>query len=104
MAPNGGPMPQHLPLSSHIMAQQNAYAAQQGAPYMLNPGQDYMSVLGMPQYYGVPQFNVYATIPQQGSQPRRPLTPSQQAPENQQFQVINDSLSCFYSTIFNYRQ
>lgn len=41
---------------------------------------------GMPQYYGVP-WGMYPAnlIPQQSSQPppRRPLTPSQQAGENQ---------------------
>lgn len=42
---------------------------------------------GMPQYYGVAPWNMYPAnlIPQQSSQPppRRPLTPSQQAGENQ---------------------
>lgn len=42
---------------------------------------------GMPQYYGVAPWGMYPAnlIPQQSSQPppRRPLTPSQQAGENQ---------------------
>lgn len=76
-----------------LAAQQNAaYAAQQAAPYVINPGQDaapYMGLIAqMPQYYGV-QWGMYPSnlIPQQGTQPRRPLTPSQQGAENQSYQV-----------------
>jgi pumilio RNA-binding family len=72
-----------------FLAQQNAaYAAQQAAPYMM-PGQDgnpFMATMLAPQaYYGVPPW-VYPAglIPQQGTQPRRPLTPSQGA-ENQPY-------------------
>ncbi|XP_058823446.1 maternal protein pumilio isoform X2 [Topomyia yanbarensis] len=106
-APNGQPLPQSaLSLSAQqqqFLAQHNAaYAAQQAAPYVINPGQDpspYMGTLitaGVPQYYGMAAapWGVYSTnlIPQQQSQPRRPLTPSQQAAENQPYQVI----SAFY--------
>lgn len=46
---------------------------------------------GVPQYYGVAAapWGVYPAnlIPQQQSQPRRPLTPSQQGAENQPYQV-----------------
>ena len=84
---------QHLPhqamaAQQQFLAQQNAYAAQQAAPYMM-PGQDgspFMATMLAPQaYYGVPPW-VYPAglIPQQGTQPRRPLTPSQGA-ENQPF-------------------
>lgn len=63
-APNGQPLPQSaLSLSAQqqqFLAQHNAaYAAQQAAPYVINPGQDpspYMGALitaGVPQYYGV---------------------------------------------------
>lgn len=92
-APGG--VPQQLPLQSQqYLAQQNAaYAAQQAAPYVIQPGQDpaapYMGALiaaGVPQYYGVAPWAPYL-IPQQGSQPRRPLTPSQQGAENQPYQV-----------------
>ncbi|KAH8310045.1 hypothetical protein KR044_011151, partial [Drosophila immigrans] len=78
-------------------AQQNAaYAAQQAAPYVINPGQEatpYLSMIAaaqMPQYYGVAPWGMYPgnLIPQQGTQPRRPLTPSQQGAENQPYQVI----------------
>lgn len=94
-APNGG-IPQPLPLAQQqYLAQQNAaFAAQQAQPYVINPGQEttpYMSALiaGVPGYYGVATPWVYPTnlIPQQGSQPRRPLTPSQQGGDNQQYQV-----------------
>lgn len=74
-----------------FLAQQNAYAAQQAAPYMMS-GQDgnpFMATMLAPQaYYGVPPW-VYPAglIPQQGTQPRRPLTPSQGA-ENQPFVSI----------------
>lgn len=93
--PGGQPLPQTLPLpSQQYLAQQSAAyaaAAQQAAPYVINPGQDaaqYMGLIaaaGMPQYYGVAPWGVYPAnlIPQQGTQPRRPLTPSQQAGENQ---------------------
>jgi len=87
------PIPQTLPLpSQQYLAQQNAaYAAQQPTPYVINPGQDatqYMGLIpaGMPPYYGVAPWGMYPAnlIPQQSSQPpRRPLTPSQQAGENQ---------------------
>lgn len=98
--PAGQPLQQTLPLPSQpYLAQQSAAyaaAAQQAAPYVINPGQDaaqYMSLIaaGMPQYYGVAPWGVYPANlipPQQGSQPRRPLTPSQQAAaENQPYQV-----------------
>lgn len=93
--PGGQQLQQTLPLpSQQYLAPQNAAyaaAAQQAPPYVINPGQDaqYMSLIGMPQYYGVAPWGVYPAnlIPQQGSQPRRPLTPSQQAAENQQYQV-----------------
>lgn len=107
-APNGQPLPQSaLSLSAaqqqqQFLAQHNAaYAAQQAQPYVINPGQDpspYMGALitaGVPQYYGVAApWGVYppTLIPQQQSQPRRPLTPSQQGAENQPYQVI----SAFY--------
>lgn len=70
-----------------------AYAAQQAAPYMVNPAQDpnsYMAAMTLaPPYYGMPPWPVYPAglIPQQGTQPRRPLTPSQGA-ENQPFVSI----------------
>ncbi|XP_065082849.1 maternal protein pumilio isoform X2 [Ochlerotatus camptorhynchus] len=106
-APNGQQLQQSaLSLSAQqqqFLAQHNAaYAAQQAAPYVINPGQDpspYMGALitaGVPQYYGVAAapWGVYPAnlIPQQQSQPRRPLTPSQQGAENQPYQVI----SAFY--------
>lgn len=55
------------------------------------PGQDgfMTTMLAPPSYYGVPPW-VYphaGLIPQQGTQPRRPLTPSQGA-ENQPFVSI----------------
>lgn len=88
--PGGQQLQQTLPLpSQQYLAQQSAAYAQQAAPYVINAGQDatqYMGLIaaGMPQYYGMP-WGVYPAnlIPQQGSQPRRPLTPSQQAGENQ---------------------
>lgn len=106
--PTGGPLQQTLPLpSQQYLAQaqaqaqaQNAAAyaaAAQQAPYVINPGQDpaapYMGLIaaaGMPQYYNVAPWGMYPAnlIPQQGSQPRRPLTPSQQGAENQQYQVM----------------
>lgn len=78
-----------------LAAQQNAaYAAQQATPYVINPGQDaapYMGLIAaqMPPYYGVAPWGMYPgnLIPQQGTQPRRPLTPSQQGAENQSYQV-----------------
>jgi pumilio RNA-binding family len=95
--------PQPLPMATQqqFLAQQNAaYAAQQAAagPYMM-PGQDgnpFMTMLAPPSYYGVPPW-VYPAglIPQQGTQPRRPLTPSQGA-ENQPF------VSLFYSLLQYY--
>lgn len=99
--PGGQPLQQTLPLpSQQYLAQQSAAyaaAAQQAAPYVINPGQDaaaaqYMGLIAagaMPQYYGVAPWGVYPAnlIAQQGSQPRRPLTPSQQGAENQPYQV-----------------
>lgn len=88
--------------SQQYLAQQSyaAAAAQQATPYVINPGQDatqYMGLIaaGMPQYYGVPQWGVYPAnlIPQQGSQPRRPLTPSQQGAESQSYQV---KIICYF--------
>lgn len=90
-----------MPSQQYLAQQSAAYAAaaQQAAPYVINPGQDatqYMGLIaaGMPQYYGVAPWGVYPAnlIPQQGSQPRRPLTPSQQAAENQPYQVRFDHL------------
>lgn len=87
-----------------FLAQQNAaYAAQQAAPYMM-PGQDgspFMATMLAPQaYYGVPPW-VYPAglIPQQGTQPRRPLTPSQGA-ENQPFVSTQLTLIFFTSLSF----
>ncbi|XP_070493256.1 maternal protein pumilio-like isoform X2 [Chironomus tepperi] len=89
---NGQPLPP-LPMTAsqqQFLAQQNAaYAAQaQAAPYMM-PSQDgnpfMATMLAPPSYYGVPPWVYPASlIPQQGTQPRRPLTPSQGA-ENQPF-------------------
>lgn len=97
---NGQHMPhQTMPsmaAQQQFLAQQNAYAAQQAAPYMM-PGQDgspFMATMLAPQaYYGVPPW-VYPAglIPQQGTQPRRPLTPSQGA-ENQPFVSIPHSFT-----------
>ncbi len=81
--------PQPLPMATQqqFLAQQNAAYAQQAASYMMPPGQDgfMTTMLAPPSYYGVPPW-VYPAglIPQQGTQPRRPLTPSQGA-ENQPF-------------------
>jgi hypothetical protein len=100
---------QHLPhqampamaAQQQFLAQQNAYA-QQAAPYMM-PGQDgnpFMATMLAPQaYYGVPPW-VYPAglIPQQGTQPRRPLTPSQGA-ENQPF-VSSFFLAFLISSFF----
>lgn len=106
--PGGQPLQQTLPLPSqqYLAAQQNAAyaaAAQQAAPYVINPGQDatqYMGLIaaGMPQYYNVAPWGVYPAnlIPQQGSQPRRPLTPSQQAAENQPYQVNIQYFKIFF--------
>lgn len=83
--------PQPLPMATQqqFLAQQNAAYAQQAASYMM-PGQDgfMTTMLAPPSYYGVPPW-VYPAglIPQQGTQPRRPLTPSQGA-ENQPFVSI----------------
>lgn len=88
---------------------QNAYAAAaaaaaaQQSPYVLNPGQDpaapYMGLIpGMHQYYGVgPWVYPPGIIPQQGSQPRRPLTPSQ-GTDNAPYQVC--TLSSFLVIYF----
>lgn len=82
--------------SQQFLAQQNAaYAAQQAAPYVINPGQEATPYLGMiaaaqmPPYYNVAPWGMYPgnLIPQQSTQPRRPLTPSQQGAENQPYQV-----------------
>ena len=100
-APNGQPLPQSALSLSAAQQQQflqhnAAYAAQQAPPYVINPGQDpnqYMGALiaaGVPQYYAPAPWGVYPAnlaIPQQQSQPRRPLTPSQQGAENQPYQV-----------------
>lgn len=98
-APNGTMQPQQMQMAAasqqFLAAQQNAaYAAQQAAPYVINPGQDagpYMGLIAtqMPQYYGVAPWGMYPgnLIPQQGTQPRRPLTPSQQTADNQSYQV-----------------
>lgn len=78
--------------SQQFLAQQSAYAAPQAAPYVINPGQEatpYMSLIpGMPPYYNLSwPFYQSNLIPQQGTQPRRPLTPSQQGAESQPYQV-----------------
>lgn len=79
-------MPQAMAAQQQFLAQNAAYAQQ--AQYMM-PGQDgnpFMATMLAPQaYYGMPPW-VYPAglIPQQGAQPRRPLTPSQGA-ENQPF-------------------
>lgn len=100
-APNGTMQPQQqmqmaaAASQQFLAAQQNAaYAAQQAAPYVINPGQEagpYMGLIAtqMPQYYGVAPWGMYPgnLIPQQGTQPRRPLTPSQQTADNQSYQV-----------------
>lgn len=90
-------MPQALPMATQqqFLAQQNAaYAAQQAASYMM-PGQDgnpfMATMLAPPSYYGVPPWVYPGLIPQQGTQPRRPLTPSQGA-ENQPFVSISSLL------------
>lgn len=85
-APNGAPqMPQALPLAAQqqFLAQAQAgaaYAAQQAAPYVINPGQEGPYVGLIPGYYGMAPWGMYPAnlIPQQGAQPRRPLTPNQQ--------------------------
>lgn len=89
--PNGQHIPPSMPpamaAQQQFLAQQNAAYAQQTS-YMM-PGQDgnpFMATMLAPQaYYGMPPW-VYPAglIPQQGTQPRRPLTPSQGA-ENQSF-------------------
>lgn len=76
-------MQQALPLAAQqqFLAQQSAaYAAQQAAPYVINPGQEGPYV-GLIPGYGYMPWGMYPAnlIPQQGAQPRRPLTPSQQA-------------------------
>lgn len=60
-------------------------------------------IAGVPGYYGVATPWVYPTnlIPQQGSQPRRPLTPSQQGGDNQQYQV-GIHYYCFYYYYYLY--
>ena len=81
--------PQPMPMAAQqqqFMAQQNAaYAAQQAASYMMPQQDGFMAtMLAPPSYYGVPPWVYPGLIPQQGTQPRRPLTPSQGA-ENQPF-------------------
>lgn len=78
-------MPQALPLAAQqqFLAQAQAgaaYAAQQAAPYVINPGQEGPYVGLIPGYYGMAPWGMYPAnlIPQQGAQPRRPLTPNQQ--------------------------
>lgn len=90
-------MPPAMAAQQQFLAQQNAAYAQQTS-YMM-PGQDgnpFMATMLAPQaYYGMPPW-VYPAglIPQQGTQPRRPLTPSQGA-ENQSFVSI-----LIYSPVF----
>lgn len=81
-----------LPMTAsqqQFLAQQNAAAYAAQAQYMM-PGQEgnpfMATMLAPPSYYSVPPW-VYPAglIPQQGTQPRRPLTPSQTGPENQPF-------------------
>jgi len=81
-------------LAAQQQAQNAAYAAQQATSYVINPGQEaapYMGMIAAAQmpYYGVAPWGMYPgnLIPQQGTQPRRPLTPSQQGAENQPYQV-----------------
>lgn len=95
--PSGAPqLQQALSLSSQqYLAQQNAAYAAAQQPYVINPGQDVQSYMGlipagMPQYYGMaPSWSMCPAnlIPQPNQQPRRPLTPSQQGAENPQYQV-----------------
>lgn len=97
--PSGGPLQQQMPplSSQQYLAQQSAAyaaaAAQQAGQYVINPGQDaapYMGLIaaGVPQYYNMAPWVYPANlIPQQGTQPRRPLTPSQQGADNQPYQV-----------------
>lgn len=85
------PQPMPMATQQQFLAQQNAAYAQQAAAasYMM-PGQDgFMTttMLAPPSYYGVPPWVYPGLIPQQGTQPRRPLTPSQGA-ENQPFVSI----------------
>lgn len=89
------PQPMPMATQQQFLAQQNAAYAQQAASYMM-PGQDgFMTttMLAPPSYYGVPPW-VYPAglIPQQGTQPRRPLTPSQAGAENQPFVSISNTL------------
>lgn len=104
--PTGQPLQQTLPLPSqpYLTQQSAAYAAaaQQAAPYVINPGQDaqYMGLIatGMAPYYGVAPWGVYPANlipPQQGSQPRRPLTPSQQAAADNQPYQVNKSFHAY---------
>lgn len=99
--------PQPMLAQQQFLAQQNAAYAQQAAAstYMINPGQDagpYMGPVlttGIPQaYYGVAPW-VYPApnlIPQQGSQPRRPLTPSQQGDQYVSIKSIKLPLFSIY--------
>lgn len=96
--PNGTPLPQHMPpfMAQNAYAAAAAAAAAQQSPYVLNPGQDptapYMGLIpGMHQYYGVGPWVYPGIIPQQGSQPRRPLTPSQ-GTDNAPYQVCNQAV------------
>lgn len=85
-APNGGPpMPQALPLAAQqqFLAQAQAgtaYATQNATPYVINSGPEGPYVNLIPSYYGMAPWGMYQAnlIPQQGAQPRRPLTPNQQ--------------------------
>lgn len=88
-------MPQFMAQNAYAAAAAAA-AAQQQSPYVLNPGQEapYMGLIpGLPQYYGVGPCFYPGIIPQQGSQPRRPLTPSQ-GTENAAYHQVRSSCHC----------
>lgn len=94
--PSGASLQPSLPPQQFLTQHNAAYAAaaaQQSGQYVINTGQDpapYMGLIpaGVPQYYNMGPWGVYPAglIQQQGSQPRRPLTPSQQGAE-QAYQV-----------------
>lgn len=113
MPPSGASLPQSLPpqqfLTQHNAAYAAAAAAQQNGQYVINTGQEptpYMGLIpaGVPQYYNMGPWGVYPAglIQQQGSQPRRPLTPSQQGAE-QAYQVSFLSLTLLFVVyVLNY--
>lgn len=88
-------MQQALPMATQqqflAQAQAGAAYATQQAPYVINPGQEGPYVGLIPGYYGMTPWGMYPAnlIPQQGAQPRRPLTPNQQVQgaEQQPYQI-----------------